>query len=134
MLFLRGVPKIQNFPNFKFFPTRSEGVVIKFPIFPKFKKVQIILGGGELMDFPTFCDTYFRRLPLDKYLRIYLQSIQYLSKCHLKKEVAKVTFPVHPLIFIYFIISNETPLQWLTSQKKDYPKHTKKAGWALIQR
>ena len=36
-----GVPKMQKFPNFEFSPNKVEGGgVIKFPIFPKFKKVQ----------------------------------------------------------------------------------------------
>ena len=38
---LRGVPKIQRFPNFKFSQIRY-----KFQIFPKFKKVQIVVGRG----------------------------------------------------------------------------------------
>ena len=49
IFFLRGgVPKFKHFSNLNFFPIRSEGgVVIKFQIFPKFKKVQNILGGGQ---------------------------------------------------------------------------------------
>ena len=65
-LFLRGVPKIQNFPNFKFFPIRSEGGVIKFQIFPKFKKVQIVGGEGvkKIVDFFHFLGHFlFGTLP-----------------------------------------------------------------------
>ena len=47
-------PKIQNFPNFKFFPIRSEAGVIKFPISPKFKKVQNILGEGVVNKISDF--------------------------------------------------------------------------------
>ena len=45
-LFLRGAPKIQNFPNYQNFYQLGLTGVIKFPIFPKFKKVQNILGEG----------------------------------------------------------------------------------------
>ena len=61
-LFFRGVPKIKHFPNFNFFPIRSEGGGggIKIQIFPKFKKVQIVRGERvkKIVDFFTFCDIF----------------------------------------------------------------------------
>ena len=41
-------PEIQEFPNFKFSQIRFKGGggVLKFPIFPKLKKVKNILGEG----------------------------------------------------------------------------------------
>ena len=47
LLFLRGFPKIQNFPNFKFFPTRSEGGSLNFHFFPNSKKSKTSWGRGE---------------------------------------------------------------------------------------
>ena len=63
-----GVPKIQCFPNFKFFPIRSE-IVIKFQIFPKFKKSPNHPRGGgggsrKLWTFSTFWDIFFLIAPL----------------------------------------------------------------------
>ena len=51
-----GVQRYQNSPHFKFFPFSVEGGgAIENQFFPKFKIVQIILGGGggvkKIMDF-----------------------------------------------------------------------------------
>ena len=58
MLFLRGVPKIQNFPNFKFFPTRSEGGSLNFHFFPNSKKSKTSWGQENCGLFPLFV-TFF---------------------------------------------------------------------------
>ena len=50
-----GVQRYQNSLHFKNFPITVEGGVIENQFFPKFKKVQIILGKGggvkKIMDF-----------------------------------------------------------------------------------
>ena len=63
-LFRGEVLEIQNFPNFKFIPIRFKGGgVIKFPMFSKFKKVQILEEGGggsrKIVTVSTFCDIFF---------------------------------------------------------------------------
>ena len=69
-----GGPKIQNFPNFKFFPNQVRGGgVVKLQNFPKFKKVQIILGEGgggrKLWTFSTFCGIFFSTAPISTYAK-----------------------------------------------------------------
>ena len=57
--------------HFKFFPISVEGGVIENQIFPKFKIVHIILGGGgvkKIMDFSTICDISF--LDCSPYLEV----------------------------------------------------------------
>ena len=52
-----GVPKIQNVPNFKFFPIRSEGGSSILKLFPNSR------NSRKLWTFSTFCDI-FLWLPL----------------------------------------------------------------------
>ena len=51
-----------KFSQFQIFPKLGpRGVVVKFPIFPNFKKVQNILGewgSRKLWTFSTFCDIF----------------------------------------------------------------------------
>ena len=49
------------FPISIFSQIRSEGGVIKYHFFPKFKIVHIILGGGvkKIIDFSTIWDIFF---------------------------------------------------------------------------
>ena len=57
----------QNSLHFKFFPISVEGGVTENHFFPKFKKVQIILGGGgsrKFWIFSTIWDIFFLLLPL----------------------------------------------------------------------
>ena len=60
---LRGVSKNSKFSQFQIFPKLGTGVVVKFQFFPKFKKVQIILGEGsrKLWTFSTFWDIFLIR-------------------------------------------------------------------------
>ena len=63
VFFPRGGSQNLNCPNFKSVSIRYEGV-IKFQIFPKFKKVHV---GGEriLWTYSTLCDIFlFSRIPL----------------------------------------------------------------------
>ena len=55
------------FPISIFSQIRSEGGVIKYHFFPKFKIVHIILGGGgsrKLWTFSTICEIFFWIAPL----------------------------------------------------------------------
>ena len=60
--FLRGGSQNSKFSQFRIFPKLGRGGVIKFLLFPKFKKVQNILGEGggssKLWTFSTFCDIF----------------------------------------------------------------------------
>ena len=64
----RGFPKFNIFPILNIFQIMSKGEgVIKFPIFPKFKKVQNILGEGGQENcglFPLFVTFFIWDSPL----------------------------------------------------------------------
>ena len=62
-LVLRGGSENSNFSQFQIFPKLGTGGgVIEFQIFPKFKKVQNMLGegggAGKLWTFSTFWDIF----------------------------------------------------------------------------
>ena len=80
----------QNSLHFKFFPILVEGGVIENHFFPKFKKVQIILGGrgGGCQEnyglFPQF-GTFFFIAPLIVRRRIKHKLLIFKSNINLKK-------------------------------------------------
>ena len=95
-LVLRGGSETSNFFHFQIFPKLgTKGGVVKFQIFPKFKKVQIILGEGrggvkKIVDFSTIWDILVN-LSDKSWLAILVESRTHWGVC-----IMYVCFRVRP--------------------------------------